>query len=81
MDRMADEQVLLMFRRLFLSQDGKDFMLYLAMLSEDNYNSFKNSDSTMNDIHKGYALCIDNIIRLFENCNKEVPKQKDFAID
>ncbi len=81
MDRMSEEQVLLLFKKLEKLPEGVDLLSYLRQLSKDNYNSFKKSDSNMNDIHKGYALCVDSIIRLFENCSRKQSKQQEYAID
>jgi hypothetical protein len=55
-----------------LDGDYDDLMEYLKELSEDNYKAFKNHGAEMNDIHKGYALCVDFIIECFANCDKEV---------
>lgn len=68
---MTQEQTKEMLKRIKTSTDGADFIEYLRSLSEDNYKAFKRCSSEMNDIHKGYALAIDNLLNSFELCDKQ----------
>ena len=52
--------------------DGEEFIEYLQTLSKDNYESFKSHPAEMNDVHKGYALCVDFLLDCFANCDKQV---------
>jgi hypothetical protein len=63
---MDSKQELL--KRIKKSPDGQDFIDYLTELSLDNYKAFKNNPSSLNDIHKGYALAIDSLLEAFERC-------------
>jgi hypothetical protein len=66
---MTDEQVYLMLKRIKTAEP--DFMEYLKELSHDNYNKWLQSGSGLNDICKGYAICVDKLIASFEQCDKE----------
>lgn len=74
----GDEKVLKLLRRIkgdsMISGDSVEFVEYLEKLSFDNYEAFKTHGAEMNDIHKGYALCVDFIIESFANCDKEISK-------
>lgn len=80
-----DEQTAKLLKRIksnaMVSGDSVQYMEYLEKLSKDNYNAFKSHGAEMNDIHKGYALCVDFIIESFANCEKEAVKteQDDLA--
>ena len=75
---LSDEEVKKLLKRMKHDQivegDGKQFMEYLAQLSFENYEAFKTHTVEMNDIHKGYALCVDFLIESFANCEKEAVK-------
>ena len=79
---MADlnEQKLKLFKRIksnaMVDGDFDEFMDYLGQLSADNYKAFKAHGAEMNDIHKGYALCVDFIIECFANCDKVAVKSE-----
>lgn len=60
--------------RLKKSADGQEFIDYLLELSNDNYEAFKKDGAAMNDIHKGYAIAIDNLLKAFAECDKEPMK-------
>jgi len=74
---MARDKVLSMLLRIRLSPDGEDFLEYLKELSEDNYNAWKTDPTDMNDIHKGYAVAIDNLIQIFNECGANRKKPAD----
>ena len=67
---MTDEQVLLMMKRIKTAEP--ELMDYLESLSRENYKKWVNSNSSANDICKGYAICVDSLIMLIRNCDKEV---------
>lgn len=69
---MTREQTMELLKRIKTSPHGMDFLSYLEQLSLDNYKAFKRCSSEMNDIHKGYALAIDNLLQSFESCDKQV---------
>ena len=81
MDKLNEEPIRSVVRHIMQSADGQDLIEYFQELSDDNYESFKRSDSSMNDIHKGYALCIDNLIEVFKSYNKTNENKTTFAID
>jgi len=72
---VKDESTLKLLRRIKQSKmiegDGKQFMEYLEDLSKENYEAFKIHGAEMNDIHKGYAQCVDFLLECFANCEKE----------
>ena len=71
-----DEQLLKVFSRLKKDGDGMEFIKYLENLSRENYEAFRGSkDSSMNDVHKGYALAIDSIIKVFESADDKLLQQ------
>jgi len=67
---MSEEQTKKLLKRLRDTQDGMDFIEYLKTLSCDNYRRFKRDPSDQNDIHKGYALCVDSLIEAFQTCGE-----------
>jgi len=67
---LPKEQVIEMFKRIKHGTDGQDFMEYLAELSRQNYEAFKKNDSSMNDIHKGYATAVDSLLETFTKCDQ-----------
>jgi hypothetical protein len=79
------ETVAKLFKRIktdsMISGDYEVLKEYLETLSRQNYEAFKRHGVEMNDIHKGYALCVDFILESFANCDKEQIKteQDDLA--
>jgi hypothetical protein len=71
------DEIKQLFKRLYTSQDGKDFIEYLENLDRENYQAFKSCPQTANDIHKGYAMAIDNLIQCFTECTKEEAQTKN----
>jgi hypothetical protein len=69
------ESVKKLLKRIRISKmiegDGEQFMEYLQELSLQNYQAFKEEGAEMNDVHKGYALCVDFLLESFANCDKE----------
>ena len=55
--------------------DGIEFLSYLRELSLTNYEAFKKDDR--NEFHKGYAVAIDSLIKVFETATE---KKDDKAI-
>jgi hypothetical protein len=76
----TESEILRLILRIKTSPDGEDFIKYLETLSDDNYNAWKRSDPNVGDIHKGYAQCIDNIIKLFQECGRGRNKPKTPSI-
>ena len=73
---MDNEQLLKVLSRLSKDVDGKEFITYLHQLAKDNYEAFKLSkDSSTNDIHKGYAIAIDGLIKAFDTSDQKLIKQ------
>jgi hypothetical protein len=77
-----DESTLKLLKRIktdsMISGDSEQLVEYFQKLSSQNYDAFKTHSSDMNDIHKGYALCIDFLLESFANCEKEaVPTEQD----
>ena len=81
MAKLSREQIMSFGRKLQAQGDLLDLLTYFQDLSEENYQSFKKSDSEMNDIHKGYALCIDNLSQVFEACLEEDKQKPLFTVD
>lgn len=75
------KDILRMINRIKTSPDGQDFINYLEDLSLDNYLAFKRSDPAQSELHKGYALCIDNLIKLFNECDIEIKKKEEIIPD
>ena len=61
-------ETLKLISRIKQSPDGQEFMDYLNQLSKDNYIAFKQSPSSESEKHKGYSICIDSLIKVFETC-------------
>lgn len=55
-----------LFSRLRNTADGIELLEYLKKLSSDNYEAFKKDEYAANEIHKGYAIAIDSLVKLFE---------------
>ena len=65
-----------LLNRIKQTQDGIDFIEYLKDLSYQNYQSFKKDDSDKNDVYKGYAIAIDDLIKAFENASEKEIKSE-----
>lgn len=63
------DNIVRLFARMSKSGDGIDLLAYLKTLSLENYEAFKKDEANTNDIHKGYAIAIDNLIKLFETAS------------
>lgn len=61
-----DKNIVKLFSRLRNTADGIELLDYLKKLSSDNYEAFKKDESAADEIHKGYAIAIDSLIKLFE---------------
>jgi hemerythrin superfamily protein len=69
------EETLKMLSRIKQTADGKEFIEFLKTLSDTNYKTWKNTDSTLNDLMKGQAIAIDEMISLFTNCEQKLAEQ------
>ena len=69
---MGNEEVLKMFSRLKQSEEGLDFLKFLVEMSKRNYEEFKKASNDMNDICKGKAIALDELIKLFETCDDKL---------
>lgn len=69
---MGNDDVLKIFSRLKQSEEGLDFINYLEELSKKNYEEFKKASNDMNDICKGKAIAIDDLIKLFKICDDKL---------
>lgn len=78
-ERRKDKEKLRMLARIKSTGDGMELIKYLEDLSVDNYLAWKNDESEMNDIHKGYAMAIDNLLESFAKCDQEVKKVEDVS--
>lgn len=63
-----------LFKRIKKSPEGSEFIEYLLELSNDNYEAWKRDKAEHDGIHKGYALAIDNLLKVFSECDTEVVK-------
>jgi len=72
----TNEAIIKMIYRIKVSEDGSDFMNYLRELIKQNYEGFKRSSSEMNDIHKGKALALDDLLNMFETAEQQLNKQQ-----
>ena len=68
-----DEQILKILLRISQSEDGKDYLEYIMRLKERNYDEWKAQGG---DVLRGKAICYDEIISLFQNCNSRIEAQK-----
>ncbi len=68
---MDDAFIQGMLLRVKTSPDGEDLLDYYRTLALDNYYAWKDSDVEMGDVHKGYAICIDNLIKVYEECGNK----------
>lgn len=69
---MASEQELRTLSFIKQTQDGLDFINFLEKLSKKNYEEFKGCDRDKMEIHKGIALALDNLIKLFDVCDDKL---------
>ena len=70
-----NEDILRMFSRIAQSADGIELLEYLKKLSYDNYEAYKKDDASANEIHKGYAIAIDSLIKLLEQSSEVLSKR------
>ena len=70
-----------LLNRIKQTQDGLDYIAYLKSLSLENYEAFKKDGSQFNDIHKGYALAIDSLIKTFELCDDKLANKVNEQAD
>jgi len=75
------EAIMGLLKRLKHSPEGPEFIEYLEELSKDNYEAFKLDGAEYNDIHKGYAICVDNLLNCFKQCDidKKIPHIGDWS--
>jgi len=77
----SEEEVRKLLKRLKETADGQEFIDYLRLLSAENYYTWKNASQEHNEIHKGYALSVDNLVDSFAECDKEPAKEKKPVTD
>lgn len=77
--RKTEIEINAMLKRIKTSPDGLDFIDYLKTLSQDNYLAFREGNSNLEKVYKGYAICVDKLIEAFEQCDNEVKKEPDFS--
>lgn len=75
------DNILKLHSRLKSTADGLDYVAYLKSLSLENYEAFKKDRSEFNDIHKGYALAIDSLIKTFELCDDKLANKVNEQAD
>lgn len=63
---VSEKQIQVLLKNIMVSPEGSELLDYLKDLSLQNYNSYKTDDSSMDGIHKGYAIAIDSLIRSLE---------------
>lgn len=68
---MTAEQIEKLLLRIKRSDDGPELIEYLEQLSADNYKSWKSDIPERDQEHKGYAKCIDSLLKSFQDCSKE----------
>jgi len=68
---VPNSRIEIMLRNIKVSPEGSEFIEYLKELSQENYKAFVKDDSSMNDIHKGYAIAIDSLIHTLEVADTE----------
>ncbi len=64
------EEIRKLLTRIKRSDDGPGLIAYFEELSQDNYQAWKRDDAQNDGIHKGYALALDNLIELFNDCDQ-----------
>lgn len=63
-----------MFARLLNSGDGVDFLKFLEDMSNKNYEAWKKSSPDTNELYKGKALAIDDLISCFTSAISKLDK-------
>lgn len=63
-----------MLAKLYSTTEGEDFLKFLKELSKKNYEAWKQSPRDMNDVCKGKALAIDDLISCFETAISKLNK-------
>ncbi len=66
-----DSKILAMFKRIKTGSEGPELIEYLELLSKQNYEAYKRDKAENNEIDKGYAICVDSLIKLFAECDKD----------
>lgn len=71
--RMDDrrKKVLKIFKEVKSAPFGEDFVDYLAQLSQGNYEDMKFCDRDALLEHRGYAIAVDSLLKLFAECDKQ----------
>jgi hypothetical protein len=69
---MDEHQIVLLLRRIKQSQDGPQFIEYLEMLQQENYQRFKKSSGEDVFVTQGYALCVDSLLQSLAECSKDL---------
>jgi len=64
-----DDQDLLLLVRVKRSDNGPELIDLLKRMSLKNYQRFKAATSEANDVFKGYAIAIDEVVGLLEGCD------------
>lgn len=76
----SEEQVRLLLKRIkdnnMVDGDGQAFIDYLETLSKENYLAWLSHGPDKDQMHKGYALCVDSLLESFATCSKRKPKPK-----
>lgn len=67
-----DEETLKMLLRIRRSSDGDDLLDFLRKKSVTNYNNWKRDRAENNDVYKGKALILDELVDLFETCESKL---------
>jgi hypothetical protein len=64
---LHNNDILRLFSRLSASGEGIELKEYLQELSSINYEAFKNDNPQYNEMHKGYGIAIDSLIKLLDS--------------
>lgn len=67
-----DEQILKVLSRIKATDDGQDLIELIRRLSQNNYKQWKQNTQEFNDVHKGQAIALDELLSLFENCEQKL---------
>lgn len=67
--------------RLSNSADGIEFLKLLEDLSKKNYEAWKRSSPDMNEVCKGKALAIDDLISSFNSATSKLNKFEEVPKD
>lgn len=68
------KETLMMLARLYSTTEGEDFLKFLKELSKKNYEAWKQSPRDLNDVCKGKALAIDDLITCFTSAISKLDK-------